>query len=145
MRYSAELKQLLFDTYNLYFKMQLYHWNIHGINFIELHKFFEEQYNNLAGAVDQLAEHMRFHKIRLDIDLMTIAEQSRIEPVSNEKNPIKLLDDTLNSNQILHKQLLRLIAKLTEPEEETTKDLIISRAHFHEKNIWILRSLTEKN
>jgi starvation-inducible DNA-binding protein len=53
------LKIVLADNYALYLKTQNYHWNVEGSNFRELHLLFEEQYIDLAKAVDTVAELIR--------------------------------------------------------------------------------------
>ena len=50
------LRHLLADTYTLYLKTHNYHWNVTGPMFSSLHTLFEEQYTELAGAVDEIAE-----------------------------------------------------------------------------------------
>ncbi len=46
------LSRLLSDTYVLYLKTHNFHWNVTGPMFRTLHLMFEEQYNELALAVD---------------------------------------------------------------------------------------------
>src|ERR671920_1226373 len=53
------LSRLLADTYTLYLKTHNYHWNVTGPMFQTLHLMFEQQYNELALAVDQIAERIR--------------------------------------------------------------------------------------
>lgn len=48
------LSRLLSDTYVLYLKTHNFHWNVTGPMFRTLHLMFEEQYNELALAVDSL-------------------------------------------------------------------------------------------
>ena len=50
---------LLADTYTLYLKTHKYHWNVSGPMFQTLHLMFETQYNELALAVDLIAERIR--------------------------------------------------------------------------------------
>src|SRR5688572_3362335 len=50
---------LLADTYFLYLKTQNFHWNVEGIEFVNLHHLFEQQYVQLADAVDVIAEKIR--------------------------------------------------------------------------------------
>jgi DNA-binding ferritin-like protein len=47
------------DTYLVYLKTQNFHWNVTGPMFGELHALFEQQYTDLAAAVDELAERIR--------------------------------------------------------------------------------------
>lgn len=53
------LSHLLSDTYVLYLKTHNFHWNVSGPMFRTLHLMFEEQYNELALAVDSIAERIR--------------------------------------------------------------------------------------
>lgn len=53
------LSRLLSDTYVLYLKTHNFHWNVTGPMFRTLHLMFEEQYNELALAVDLIAERIR--------------------------------------------------------------------------------------
>src|SRR5215470_11886870 len=53
------LSRLLADTYALYLKTHNYHWNVTGPMFNKLHFMFEQQYNELALAVDLVPERIR--------------------------------------------------------------------------------------
>src|ERR687888_301932 len=55
----AILNTLLSDEYLLYTKTRNYHWNVVGPQFNDLHKFFEEQYNELNEIIDDVAERTR--------------------------------------------------------------------------------------
>src|SRR3989442_8875108 len=50
------LNALLADEYLLYTKTRNYHWNVTGLQFNDLHKFFEAQYEELSEFVDEVAE-----------------------------------------------------------------------------------------
>ena len=53
------LGKLLADSYTLYLKTHNYHWNVTGPMFNTLHLMFEQQYTELALAVDLVAERNR--------------------------------------------------------------------------------------
>ena len=53
------LSKVLADSYTLYLKTHKFHWNVEGSRFRTLHLMFEEQYNELATAVDEIAERIR--------------------------------------------------------------------------------------
>src|SRR5262245_7843685 len=53
------LSRLLVDTYTPYLKSHNFHWNVTGPMFQTLHLMFETQYNELALAVDLVAERIR--------------------------------------------------------------------------------------
>ena len=56
---AKELSQLLSESYTLYLKTHKYHWNVTGPMFQTLHQMFETHYNDLALAVDEIAERIR--------------------------------------------------------------------------------------
>src|SRR5690606_39044449 len=53
---NSGLATVLADTFTLYLKTHGYHWNVTGPHFRSLHLMFEEQYNALFAATDELAE-----------------------------------------------------------------------------------------
>ena len=53
------LNKVLADTYSLYLMTHNFHWNVTGRMFETLHLMFETQYNELAIAVDLVAERIR--------------------------------------------------------------------------------------
>ena len=46
------VSRVLADSYSLYLKTHNFHWNVTGPMFNSLHAMFEEQYTELATAVD---------------------------------------------------------------------------------------------
>lgn len=50
------LSVVLADAVMLYTKTRKFHWNVSGESFMEYHKLFEEQYEELEGAIDEIAE-----------------------------------------------------------------------------------------
>ena len=56
---AQQLKHLLADSYTLYLQTHNFHWNVTGPMFHQLHTMFEEHYNELALAVDEIAERIR--------------------------------------------------------------------------------------
>ena len=53
------LSRLLASSYTLYLKTHNFHWNVVGPMFTTLHTLFELEYNELALAVDAIAERIR--------------------------------------------------------------------------------------
>lgn len=53
------LNTVLGETFRLYVQTHGYHWNVVGPNFRQLHAMFEEQYQNLWSALDEIAERIR--------------------------------------------------------------------------------------
>ena len=58
-RIANDLSKVLADSYTLYLKTHNFHWNVTGPMFQTLHLMFEQHYNELALAVDGIAERIR--------------------------------------------------------------------------------------
>src|ERR671929_2102387 len=76
------LSRLLADTYTLYLKTHNFHWNVTGPMFQTLHLMFEQEYNELALAVDQIAERIRALGFNAP---GTYAEFARLSSVKEEE------------------------------------------------------------
>lgn len=55
----APLRLALADTFALYFMAHSFHWNVRGPLFQQLHDLFGAFYEDVHGAVDDLAERIR--------------------------------------------------------------------------------------
>lgn len=56
---AAGLNKILADEFVLHAKLLQYHWNVSGANFIELHRFYAEQYQQVERIMKSLAERVR--------------------------------------------------------------------------------------
>ena len=54
-----KIKSILADTFVLYMKVHGYHWNVIGSDFPQYHSFFGDLYEELHGAVDEIADRVR--------------------------------------------------------------------------------------
>ena len=135
------LSRLLADTYTLYLKTHNFHWNVTGPMFQTLHLMFETQYNELALAVDSIAERIRALGFPAPgtcaefIELSSLKEQPGV-PAAEQM--IRLLVDG-------HEATIRTARSAFPPAErsndEATADLLTQRMQVHEKTAWMLRSL----
>ena len=53
------LKTYLASTFSYYLKSHMFHWNVEGPDFGELHGFFSQIYEDAFDAVDPIAEFIR--------------------------------------------------------------------------------------
>src|SRR3569832_2710770 len=53
---ADELRHFLGDSYAVYLKTQNFHWNVKGPYFFTLHLLFEKHYEEMASAIDEIAE-----------------------------------------------------------------------------------------
>ncbi|MNP04312.1 DNA protection during starvation protein [compost metagenome] len=137
------LSRLLADTYTLYLKTHNFHWNVTGPMFNTLHLMFEGQYNELALAVDSIAERIRALGFPAPGTYAAYARLSSIkeeEGVPEAKEMIKLLVQGQEAVVRTARSLFPLIDKVS---DEPTADLLAQRMQVHEKTAWMLRSLLD--
>jgi starvation-inducible DNA-binding protein len=141
-RASVEaLKHVLADSYVLTIKVQNVHWNAEGDGFIAVHKHLDEQYSDLSGAVDDIAERIRALGDSAPSSMSAFLSLSRIEesiePQKNIKTAIALLADD-------HERLSALMSDHIEVLEKNndygTIDLFTQRVVVHDKFAWLLRA-----
>ena len=61
VKITDQLDTLLSDYQVFFHKLQNFHWNIRGKQFYTLHERFESMYNRSIGAMDDVAERIRFY------------------------------------------------------------------------------------
>jgi starvation-inducible DNA-binding protein len=137
------LSHLLADTYTLYLKTHNFHWNVTGPMFQTLHLMFEQQYTELAQAVDEIAERIRALGIRAPGSYSEFAELSSIKEeraVSSAKQMIQIL---VEGQEAVVRTARAVFPSADKVSDEPTADLLTQRMQIHEKNAWMLRSLLE--
>lgn len=82
--YVSALQAVLADSYSLYLKTQNYHWNVEGQHFRSLHLMFEEQYNDLFAANDEIAERIRALGEKVDGSYEGFAKRTKITPPNKD-------------------------------------------------------------
>jgi len=141
---SAELSKLLADTYTLYLKTHNYHWNVTGSMFQTLHLMFETQYNELALAVDLIAERIRALGYPAPGSYAQFSKLTSVKeaPAGHVKSQ-EMIRQLLNDNQIAARSAKRAFPPAEKVGDQATMDLLTQRMQTHEKTAWMLRSLLE--
>ena len=137
---ADELAHFLADTYVLYLKTQNFHWNVKGPQFYFLHKMFEEQYQALALAVDEIAERIRSLGGYAPASFSQFSNLSSLKEVTTELNAETMIQKLLKDHEIMINHIATIISKTQKAQDEGTTDLLIQRLKEHEKTAWMLRS-----
>ncbi len=138
---ATGLSQFLASTYALYLKSQNFHWNVTGSSFITLHSFFEKQYEELADAVDLIAERIRALDVLTPGSFTEFSKLSKIKDSIGKKSTQKMVTEYLADHLLIVKLTKELISIAKECQDDVSQDLLIGRLKVHEKTIWILRNL----
>ena len=136
------LSTLLADEYVLYTKTRKAHWNVEGADFYNKHKFFEEQYNQLAEMIDEVAERIRKlghyapASLKDFLALTHLTEESRLQNDSLSYITLLLAD---HETILIH--LRENINRFAETMKDLgTSDYITGLMEKHETMAWMLRA-----
>lgn len=138
------LSHLLADTYTLYLMTHNFHWNVKGPMFNTLHLMFEGQYNELALAVDLIAERIRALGFPAPGTYGEFIKLSSIKEVTGQPNAKKMIQHLVEGQQSVVKTARSLFPMVEKASDEPTADLLTQRMQLHEKTAWMLRSLLEE-
>jgi len=131
----------LADEYVLLTKTRNYHWNVEDPRFNDLHKFFEEQYELLSAAVDEIAERVRAVGSRTRATLKEFINSSQIrEDIRSYPNADTMLGNLLSDHETIIKTLRKNINECQELNDEGTANFLTDKMEAHEKMAWMLRS-----
>ena len=137
------LSHLLADTYTLYLMTHNFHWNVTGPFFRDLHLMFEEQYNELALAVDAIAERIRTLGVPAPGTYAAFVRLSSIDEVEDVPKAEEMVQHLVNANEAVVRTARRILPSAQEAADESTVSLITDRMVIHEKTAWMLRSFLE--
>jgi starvation-inducible DNA-binding protein len=131
----------LADEYVLLTKTKNYHWNVEDPRFNDLHKFLDEQYQQLSAAVDEIAERVRAVGGRTRATLKEFINSSQIrEDVGLYPNADTMLGNLLSDHETIIKTLRKNINECQELNDEGTANFLTDKMEEHEKMAWMLRS-----
>ncbi len=137
------LSRLLADSYTLYLKTHNYHWNVTGPQFTTLHTLFEQQYTELALAVDEIAERIRTLGEPAPGSYQAFAALTRINEETSTPNATEMVRNLVSDNETVVRTARELLPLADEANDQPTVDLLVGRMQVHEKAAWMLRSLLE--
>jgi starvation-inducible DNA-binding protein len=131
----------LADEYVLLTKTKKYHWNIIDPRFNDLHKFFDEQYELLSEAVDEVAERVRAMGGMTKATLKEFISSSQIEEEPGiTPNGDAMLRNLLTAHESIIKTLRKHIEECQNLNDEGTANFLTDKMEQHEKMAWMLRS-----
>ncbi len=140
---ASGLSRLLADTYTLYLKTHNFHWNVTGPMFQTLHLMFEAQYNELALAVDLIAERIRALGFPAPGTYSEFAQLSSIPETPGVPKAHDMIRLLVEGQEAVTRTARSIFPVVEQVNDEPTADLLTQRMQVHEKTAWMLRSLLE--
>ena len=137
---ATMLNTLLADEFVLYTKTRNYHWNVTGASFMELHKLFEGQYEELAETIDSIAERTRKLGHFAVGSLKQYLAITRLTEDDKAPNSKQMLQNLLNDHETLIKILRNDIVAADKYKDAGTADFLTGLMEQHETTAWFIRS-----
>lgn len=138
---SDGLSHVLADSYTLYLKTHNFHWNVTGPMFNTLHTMFEEQYTELATAVDEIAERIRALGEFAPGSYRQYAQLTRIEEADGVPGASDMISQLVSGHETVARTARSVFPTAEKAGDESTADLLTQRMQLHEKAAWMLRSM----
>lgn len=141
---AEALNKTLADTYSLYMKTHAYHWNVTGPQFHTLHVMFEEQYNEMWAALDEIAERVRALGVFAPTSGKQLSELSDIENADTSPPAAgTMVKRLLSDHETLIKRARKGLSAAEEAGDAASADLLTVRIQTHEKTAWMLRAMAQ--
>jgi starvation-inducible DNA-binding protein len=137
------LSHLLADTYTLYLKTHNFHWNVTGPMFQTLHTMFEQQYTELWGALDEVAERIRSLGQPAPGSYRAFAKLTSIKEEEGVPEAKEMIRQLVAGHEAVAKTARSIFPAAESGQDEVTADLLTQRMNVHEKTAWMLRSLLD--
>ncbi len=137
------LSRVLADTYTLYLKTHNFHWNVTGPMFQTLHLMFEAHYNELALAVDLVAERIRALGFPAPGSYKQFIALSAIKEEDGVPKAQEMIKKLVEAHETVARTARDVWKAADGASDQPTCDLLTQRMQVHEKTAWMLRSLLE--
>lgn len=133
------LSKTLGQTFGLYVQTHGYHWNVEGPDFRQLHAVFEDQYNNLWEALDEIAERIRSLGAYAPASLTELTALAGTAPAPAQ-SAAAMVDALIKAHEALAETLRDAIAKAEDAGDDVSAGLLTDRLAWHEKELWMFRA-----
>lgn len=137
---TDDLKTLLATEYAYVIKAQLFHWNVEGPDFAQLHEFFGNLYEEVYSAIDPSAEYIRVLGEYTPGSFERFAELSRISGQTKIPRARLMIEELLADTQILIDLLNQCFASAEAENQQGIADFIAGRIDAMGKHRWMLQS-----
>jgi starvation-inducible DNA-binding protein len=139
---AEALSRFLATTFTLYMETLNFHWNVTGEHFMTLHTLFEEQYEELRLASDEIAERVRALGVVCPGTFREFGKLSAIsEPESLPKSEMNMVEQLLKHHELASKEANAVLEIAEKASDDVSVDMMVGRMKVHDKTAWMLRSI----
>lgn len=138
-----KLQTALSDTAVETAKLQLFHYNVKGMQFMQFHEMFEEMYRDHFEAQDDLAERIKALGGHVENRLAKHLEHAKLKEHDGHKSAKEMVEILTKDQEHLAVTMKDLAEFADQKGDGVTHDLCIARAELHDERAWMLRAHLE--
>ena len=134
------LKTYLASTFSYYLKSHMFHWDVEGPDFGELHTFFQAIYEDAYSAVDPIAEFIRTTEEYAPGSLSRFHELTQIQDQTKVPRARLMLEELLADTQTMKDLSKQVFDVSTQEGRDDVANFAADRLAAHGKYMWQIKS-----
>jgi len=135
---KVKLKETLATVFSFYLKTHMFHWNVEGPEFYQLHKMFEQIYEDVYDSIDPLAEQIRAIGSYAPGSLKRYVELSKIQDEVSLSTPAAMVTKLIADNKIVIETLNAAFMEAEKQKQQGLMNFLADRIDKHHKWEWFL-------
>ena len=132
------------SLFQLFQKTWVYHWNVVGSDFYQLHTVFGDQYETMFEEIDKLTEHMRYLRMKAPAQLSRVLDLSEITEADPTPTDKVMISQLMNDNKKIIAMLTNVSEEADKQKQYATSNLVQEIMETHGKFVWMLRSFLKE-
>lgn len=137
---ADDLKTLLASNFAYSIKAQMFHWNVEGPDFVQLHELFGEIYEFAYSGHDKIAEYIRTLDDYAPGSLERFQELSQIPGQTKIPRARLMLEELVSDTETLKTLVMTTFASAQQEGREDVANFMAERQDGLGKYAWQLKS-----
>lgn len=142
-KFINQLKIAFASQYAFAIKAQNFHWNVEGPDFYQLHKLFEDIYDEVYGSIDAFAENIRKVKGYAPASLERFSTLSAVDDETSVLDPQAMVQELLQDAEKMQEIMKHLFVQSENLREHGLSDFLAGRQDAFAKHAWFLRATSK--
>jgi len=139
-KYHLSLKTAFASEFSFYLKAHNFHWNVEGPLFAQLHELFQTIYEEVYGAIDPFAEHLRALQVYAPASLQKFSMLTTVQDENHVPDWSSMLQELLSDSEKMA-NIFRITFEMAEQHgDHGLSNFLADRQDQHKKHSWMLRS-----
>lgn len=137
---TTKLAHFLADAFLTHVKTLNFHWNMRGKEFFMFHKLLQQQYEEFAEILDELAERIRALGRLAPGSMAEMLKLTCMKESPSDLSQEMMIQGLVHDHDELVEHCHALISFADSISDHGTSDLMNKLIRFHANQAWLLRS-----